>query len=187
MNDMRGPGRRVLVRDPVEPVEAEVDAEQQRDRRAPASRRRSLLDVEQANVFEQEQIAGKQQPFEKHGDDLIDDAAAQIVDRVVEAIQLFALQPADDQLDADQQKEKRHSQRHVIDAGAENRIDERTHQNRLKKSAEKPSHRLDSLPAVQTRQPPKTARRAAWAAPSGGTLALIVNRPLPVTLGRAMI
>ncbi len=124
VHDVRRPGRGVFVGDAVEPVKAEVHAQHQHERGEPLGRRRRVGDVEHAKMFEQVQVAGKQQALEKDAHGLIDHTAAQIVDRIVEAIEPLVLHQPGDKLDADQQEEKRHRQRDVRNVGAEEFVDQ---------------------------------------------------------------
>ena len=127
MHDVRRPGRGVLVRDAMEPIKAEIDAEHQPDGRGPFRGRRGVGDFQQAEVLEQKQIAGKQSRFKKIADDLVDDAATQIVDRIVEAVELLVLRSGRQPSRRRSAKRKTAPPADVIDAGAENRVDKRAH------------------------------------------------------------
>ncbi len=106
MHDVRGPRGGILVRDAMEPVKAEIDAEHEPDRRDPFHRGRRVGDFQQAKMFEEVQVTGEQQHVQEDRHDLIDHAATDIGDRIVETVQPLALDLTGDDLDQDQQKEK---------------------------------------------------------------------------------
>ena len=114
------------MRDAMEPVKAEVDAEQQADGRHPFRRSTRRVGNFRAggNARTSTSIAGEQQHVQEDRQDLIDDAATQIGDRIVEAVQPLAMLDPGSDLDADQQKEKWHGIDDIGNAAAQRLVDE---------------------------------------------------------------